>query len=48
MSTYLVLTVIGNDRPGPITRELRDAYWQLRKEGWCAEAIEYLPAQAAE
>lgn len=47
-STRLDGRILGNDRPGPITRRLHDAYWQFRKEGWCAESIDYLPAQAAE
>ena len=47
-ATRLDGCILGNDRPGPITRRLHDAYWQFRKEGWCAEAIDYLPARAAE
>jgi branched-chain amino acid aminotransferase len=39
---------LGNDRPGPLTRRLHDAYWQFRKQGWCAEPIDYSLAQAAE
>jgi len=40
--------ILGNDRPGPITARLHDAYWRFRREGWCAEQIDYAPAQAAE
>ena len=40
--------ILGNDRPGPITVSLFDAYWRFRREGWCAEPIDYAPAQAAE
>ena len=47
-ATRLDGRILGNDRPGPITRRLHDAYWRFRKEGWCAEPIDYLPARAAE
>lgn len=40
--------ILGNDRPGPITERLHEAYWQLRKEGWHAEPIEYAARAAAE
>lgn len=40
--------ILGNDRPGPITRRLHDAYWEQRKQGWCGEPIDYSLAQAAE
>ncbi len=47
-ATRLDGRILGNDRPGPITRRLHDAYWELRKQGWCAEPIDYSLAQAAE
>lgn len=40
--------ILSNDRPGPVTARLRDAYWRLRQEGWCAERIDYDVAMAAE
>jgi branched-chain amino acid aminotransferase len=47
-ATRLDGRILGNDRPGPVTRKLHDAYWQFRKQGWCAEPIDYSLAQAAE
>jgi len=26
--------ILGNDRPGPISMKLRDAYWRRHEEGW--------------
>ncbi len=40
--------IMGNDRPGPMTEALHDAYWRFRREGWCAEPIDYARAEAAE
>jgi branched-chain amino acid aminotransferase len=40
--------IFGNDRPGPITRRLHEAYWEYRKQGWCSEPIDYTLAQPAE
>jgi len=40
--------ILGNDRPGPVTSRLFDAYWRFRREGWCAEPVDYAPARAAE
>lgn len=40
--------ILCNDRPGPISARLRDAYWRLRQEGWCAEKIDYEVVLAAE
>jgi branched-chain amino acid aminotransferase len=40
--------ILGNDRPGPLTETLHDAYWRFRREGWCAEPIDYARAEAAE
>ncbi len=33
--------ILGNDRPGPISERLREAYWQKRREGWHAEPVDY-------
>ncbi|WP_342361240.1 aminotransferase class IV [Terrarubrum flagellatum] len=27
-------TILGNDRPGPISMRLKDAYWKKHEEGW--------------
>jgi len=40
--------ILSNDRPGPLTARLGQAYWRLRKEGWCNEKIDYEVALAAE
>jgi branched-chain amino acid aminotransferase len=47
-ATRLDGRILGNDRPGPITTRLHDAYWQFRSEGWCAEPIDYKMPLAAE
>ncbi len=39
--------ILSNDRPGTITIRLSDAYWRLRREGWCAETVDYDLAQIA-
>ncbi len=39
--------ILGNDRPGPVTQRLHDAYWQLRRDGWHAEPIDYAASVAA-
>ena len=46
--TWLDDRIMGNDRPGPVTERLHDAYWRFRREGWCAEPIDYARAEAAE
>ena len=46
--TRLDERILGNDRPGPVTERLHDAYWRFRREGWCAEPIDYAHAEAAE
>jgi branched-chain amino acid aminotransferase len=46
--TRLDERIMGNDRPGPVTERLHDAYWRFRREGWCAEPIDYARAEAAE
>lgn len=40
--------ILSNDRPGPVTERLREAYWRLRKDGWCNEKIDYAATLAAE
>jgi branched-chain amino acid aminotransferase len=35
--------ILGNDRPGPVTSRLRDAYWEMRAKGWHADPIDYSP-----
>ena len=34
-------TILGNDRPGPVSERLREAYWQKRRAGWHAEPVDY-------
>jgi branched-chain amino acid aminotransferase len=46
--TRLDERILGNDRPGPVTERLHDAYWRFRREGWCCEPIDYATAEAAE
>ena len=33
--------ILGNDRPGAVTSDLRDLYWTKRDQGWHATAIDY-------
>ncbi len=33
--------ILGNDRPGPISSRLRDAYWTAHAEGWHKTPIDY-------
>lgn len=33
--------IMGNDRPGPISMQLRETFWSRRKEGWHATPIDY-------
>jgi branched-chain amino acid aminotransferase len=39
--------IIGNDRSGPVSMRLHEAYWRLRREGWCAEPVNYVRAATA-
>jgi branched-chain amino acid aminotransferase len=32
---------MGNDRPGPISANLRELFWAKRAKGWHATPIEY-------
>ena len=34
-------TILSNDRPGPISARLREAYWQRHEAGWHATPIDY-------
>jgi branched-chain amino acid aminotransferase len=40
--------ILSNDRPGPVTARLVDAYWRFRRDGSCNEPIDYDLAAAAE
>ena len=40
--------ILSNDRPGPVTARLEEAYWRFRRQGWCNEKIDYAPTLAAE
>jgi branched-chain amino acid aminotransferase len=33
--------ILGNDRPGPITENLRQSYWTFREQGWETTPVEY-------
>lgn len=44
--THLDGRILGNDRPGPITERLHEAYWQARRDGWHAEPVDYARAAA--
>ena len=39
--TRLDERILGNGRPGPLTERLHESYWRFRREGWCAEPIDY-------
>ena len=43
--TRLDSRILGNDRPGPVTERLREAYWLKRRKGWHAEPVDYASAQ---
>lgn len=36
--------IMGNDRPGPISLRLHDAFWARRAEGWHATPVDYAAA----
>lgn len=40
--------ILGNDRPGPISLTLKQAYWQRHEEGWHRTPVRPLDALAAE
>ncbi|KQT62928.1 MULTISPECIES: aminotransferase class IV [unclassified Aureimonas] len=33
--------IMNNDRPGPVSEELRETYWTKRKNGWHGEPVQY-------
>jgi branched-chain amino acid aminotransferase len=33
--------IMSNDRPGPISRQVHDAFWSRRAEGWHATPVDY-------
>ena len=33
--------IYGNDRPGPVSARLREAFWAKRAQGWHATPIDY-------
>jgi len=39
--TRLDQRILGNDRPGEVTRKLAGEYWRLRETGWHAEPVDY-------
>ena len=39
---------IGEGRPGPLSRRLRERYWQKHEKGWHATPIDYRAADAAQ
>jgi branched-chain amino acid aminotransferase len=39
--------IMGNDRPGPISRRVQDAFWSRRAEGWHATPVDYAAADTA-
>jgi branched-chain amino acid aminotransferase len=43
--TRLDSRILGNDRPGPVSERLREAYWQKRRDGWHAEPVDYASAR---
>jgi branched-chain amino acid aminotransferase len=36
--------IMGNDRPGPVSMRLHDAFWARRAEGWHATPVDYSAA----
>ena len=40
--------ILGNDRPGPVSLALKQAYWQRHEEGWHRTPVRKLDALAAE
>ncbi len=38
--------IMGNDRPGPISSQLRAHFWARRAEGWHATQVDYTPQAA--
>jgi branched-chain amino acid aminotransferase len=40
--------ILGNDRPGPVSLALKEAYWQRHAEGWHRTSVRPLDQLAAE
>lgn len=40
--------ILGNDRPGPLSLKLKEAYWRKHEEGWHRTPVRPLDAMAAE
>ena len=40
--------ILGNDRPGPLSLKLKQAYWRKHEEGWHRTPVRPLDAMAAE
>ena len=34
--------ILGNDRPGPVSLQLKQLYWQRHQEGWHATPVRSL------
>jgi branched-chain amino acid aminotransferase len=39
--------IMSNDRPGPISRQVHDAFWSRRAEGWHATPVDYAAGETA-
>jgi branched-chain amino acid aminotransferase len=39
--------IMSNDRPGPISLQVHDAFWSRRAEGWHATPVDYAAAETA-
>ena len=33
--------IMGNDRPGPVSTLIREAFWSRRRDGWHATPVDY-------
>jgi branched-chain amino acid aminotransferase len=40
--------ILGNDRPGPLSLKLKQAYWRKHEEGWHRTPVRKLDAMAAD
>ncbi len=38
--------IMGNDRPGPISTAIREAFWSWRRDGWHATPVDYGAAKS--
>ena len=39
--SYINNRVLGMGRPGPLSRQLRDRYWEKHEQGWHATPVHY-------